>query len=96
MHVCVCVCVCVWCVCVCVVCVCVCVCVFVVCCLSYQVTLDISCKLLENISKYRSLLFTNECPNYCLENIIKTYKKNRSDVFRCSHTIFRELIIRAC
>ena len=31
-----------------------------------------------------------------LKNIIKIYNKNSSEMFRCSHTIFRELIIHAC
>jgi hypothetical protein len=44
---------------------------------------------------YQSYLFANEWRSDCLKKILK-FTLNSSDMFRCSHTIFRELIIRPC
>jgi len=41
-------------------------------------------------------LFTDECASNCLKNNIKVYIKIAPTCFGAEHTIFRELIIRAC
>jgi hypothetical protein len=62
------------------------------------------CKKLNNVFHIHAVhldfikvnLFTNECASECLKIILKIYIKIAQDMFWCSHTIFRERIIRAC